>query len=118
MSFLPIYKTLVADPDVFKRVGDRIYEDIAGRNPKTPYVVWQEVGGPALNNLDCAAQVDHVMYQVMIYDTNQLIAYEVRDSVRRVLEKHSYVLNARINNYEQNTKLFARGFDANWFLDR
>ena len=120
MIYLPIYKTLNADVAVKAIFGDnlRIYEDIAPIGTATPYAVWQEVGGNAENNLDCPAKTDHIMYQVMVYDTNQKRAYEGREVIRKALENHSYILNPRISGYETDTKLFSRGFDANWFLTR
>ena len=120
MMFPPIYKTLNADVAVKAIFGDnlRIYEDIAPIGTSTPYAVWQEVGGNAKNSLDCPAKTDHIMYQVMVYDTNQKRAYEGRETIRKALENHSYILNPRISGYETDTKLFSRGFDANWFLAR
>ncbi|MHC3050942.1 tail completion protein gp17 [Acinetobacter nosocomialis] len=120
MSFLPIYRTLNADSSVKAILGNdlRVYEDVAPLGTATPYAVWQDIGGPAENNLDCPAEVDHVMYQVMVYDTNQKRAYEARDAIRKSLENRSYILNPRISDYEKETKLYVRGFDANWFLDR
>lgn len=120
MIYLPIFKTLNADAAVKAIFGDnlRIYEGIAPLGTATPYAVWQEVGGNAENSLDCPAKTDHIMYQVIVYDTNRKVAYEGRDAIRKALENQSYILNTRINNYEQETKLFSRGFDANWFLAR
>ncbi|MEX5367804.1 DUF3168 domain-containing protein [Acinetobacter haemolyticus] len=120
MTFLPIYKTLNADTAVKAIFGDnlRIYEDIAPLNTPVPYAVWQEVGGNAENSLDCPAKTDHIMYQVIVYDTNQKTAYEGREAIRKALENQSYILNPRISGYESETKLFSRGFDANWFLTR
>ncbi|MDX8160974.1 DUF3168 domain-containing protein [Acinetobacter pittii] len=120
MSFLPIYRTLNADAAVKAILGTdlRVYEDLAPLDTPTPYAVWQEVGGSAENSLDCPAKTDHVMYQVIVYDTNQKRAYEAREAIRKALETQSYILNPRISNYETDTKLYSRGFDANWFLDR
>lgn len=120
MSFLPIYRTLNADPAAKAILGTdlRVYEDLAPLDTPTPYAVWQDIGGTAENNLDCPAEVDHVMYQIMVYDTNQKRAYEAREVIRKSLEKISFILNSRISDYEKETKLFVRGFDANWFLDR
>lgn len=120
MSFLPIYRALNSDSAVKVLLGNdlRVYEEIAPLNADVPYAVWQEVGGSAENSLDCPAKTDHVMYQVIVYDTNQKRAYEAREAIREALETQSYILNPRISNYETDTKLFARGFDANWFLSR
>jgi len=82
MSFLPIYRTLNSDSAVKALLGNdlRVYEEIAPLNTAVPYAVWQEVGGSAENSLDCPAKTDHVMYQVIVYDTNQKRAYEARNT--------------------------------------
>lgn len=117
MNDLPIFKTLQTDLDVKALLGDRIYEELAPENTATPYAVWQEVAGTADNNLDSGAVVDHIVYQIMIYDPYQVTASKVRKAVCKVLERYSYV-TARRNDYETSTKLFSRGFDANWWLNR
>ena len=115
MSFLPIYRTLNADPAVKAILGNdlRVYEDLAPLDTPTPYAVWQTVGN-AENNLDCPAHVDHVMYQIIVYDTQQKRAYEARGDPQS-LRTTKLCSKSSINNYEQDTKLFSRGFDANWF---
>lgn len=115
---LPIYSLLSESTEVLKLVGDRIFEDIVQCNANPPYIVWQELSADPLHNLDQPAKTDHIMYQVMCYDANQTKAYELRDAVRKVLEQHSHILNARISHQDYGTKLFVRGFDANWFLER
>ncbi len=114
---LPI-ATLLDVNTVKNLVADRVYEDVAPDKAKPPYIVWQELNGDPVHNLDCPAQIDHVMYQVMCYHPNQTKAYELREVVRKILEQHSHILNARISGQDPTTKLFVRGFDANWFLDR
>lgn len=115
---LPIYEMLMQSTEVASLITDRIYEDIAPDKTKGSYIVWQELSGDPVHNLDCRANLDHIMYQVMCYDANQTKAYEVREAVRKVLEQHSHILNARIGGQDPATKLFVRGFDANWFLNR
>lgn len=114
---LPISELLRNDPEVKRLTNGQVYLDLAPLNTTPPYIVWQEISGRALNNLDCAASADHIMYQVMCYG-KQVTASEVREAARKVLEEHSYILNSRINTYEPNTKLAGRGFDANWILVR
>lgn len=120
MSFLPIYSILNELPEVKAILGSdlRVYEDVAPQGTTHPYMVYQEIGGPAVNHIDEPANCDHVMYQVMVYDPNPLKAHNARALVLKVLEQHSFILNARISFFETKTKLYARGFDANWFLDR
>lgn len=115
---LPIYKMLSESPEVTALVGDRIFEDVAPDDTKPPYVVWQELSGTPRNHLDCPAHTDHIMYQAMCYDANQTAVYQLREAVRKALEQDSYILNSRISGRDPETKLYVRGFDANWFLNR
>ena len=117
MKQLPIYKTLKASPQIVVLLGDKIYEDLAPAGTVAPYLVWQEIAGTPNNNLDCPANNDHVMYQIMVYSSDSKTASDIRTAVCEVLQQHSFILS-RINDYEKDTKLFARGFDANWWLDR
>lgn len=117
MKQLPIYKTLKDSPEVVALLGDKIYEDLAPEKTMPPYLVWSEVAGTPNNNLDCPANNDHVMYQIMVYSPHQKTASDIRTAVCNVLQEHSYILS-RIGDYENDTKLFSRGFDANWWLGR
>lgn len=120
MSFIPIYRTLKSDTAISALidVNTRLYEDVAPYKTKPPYMVWQAISGQARNNLDCPAHLDDTQYQLMVYADNAKTAYELRDAARRALESRSWINNPSINQYETETKLYARGFDANWILER
>lgn len=134
MSFIPIYATLKADAEVMAAItmdkhGDpNIYEDIAPMITKDngkqcvavppPYIVWQTISGQANNHLDCPSNLDDTQYQLMVYASDAKTAYELRDLCRKALEDRSWINNPSINQYETDTKLYARGFDANWILER
>lgn len=120
MSYLPIQRTLKANPAVAALLGDdlRVYEDVAPENAIVPYVVWQELSGQSHNHLDNEpAYFDDVMFQIMVYDTNARRAYGVRNTVRKALELSCFVLNPRISGIDPVTKLYVRGFDANWIQE-
>ena len=120
MSFLPIFRTLKVDAAVSALidVNTRLYEDVAPHKTPTPYIVWQTISGQANNHLDCPSSLDNTQYQLMVYADNARQAYELRDAARRALESRSWINNPSINQYETDTKLYARGFDANWILER
>lgn len=121
MSFLPIYQSLIAIADLSALFPDnkaQIFEDVAKQDTKAPYIVWQALGGNAENHMDTPAIVDHVMYQLMIYDTDRQRAYKIRDAAIAALQDKSWILNPSINDFDSKTKLYMRGFDANWFLRR
>ncbi len=121
MNILPVVPTLKASAAVTALLGSaplRVYEDIAPDNTQLPYAVWQVVSGTPENNLDCPANIDQVSFQIVVYDTDQRRVQTVRAAIRAALEPHCYVTNIHPSGYETATKLFSRGFDANWYLDR
>lgn len=120
MSFLPIYRTLNADIDLalIINVESKAFEDVAPFGTEPPYIVWQTISGQAQNHLDEPANFDDTQYQVMVYATNARKANEIRDAVRVALEKRSWILNPSISQHDSKAKLYGRGFDANWILER
>ena len=120
MSFIPIYATLNANTAVTAaiNVSQKVFEDVAPLGTKQPYIVWQTISGQANNHLDCPSNLDDTQYQLMVYASDAKTAYELRDLCRKALENRSWINNPSINHYETDTKLYARGFDANWILER
>jgi len=120
MSFIPIYATLKNNAGVTAliNVEKQVYEDVAPINTPLPYVVWQAISGQANNHLDSPANFDDTQYQIMVYAVHAKNAYALRDACRKALESRSWINNPSINQYETETKLYARGFDANWILER
>lgn len=120
MSFLPIYATLKADAALAAviDVEKKAFEDIAPHGTKPPYIIWQTISAQAVNHLDEPANIDNVQYQLMVYARRPQEAYNLRNLCRAALERHSYILNPAINITDPKTKLFGRGFDANWHLGR
>ena len=120
MSFLPIYRKLKADAKVSEliNVEKQVFEDVAPHGTPTPYIVWQAISGQANNHLDEPANFDDTQYQLMVYAKDAKTAYELRDAARAALEFDSWILNPSINLYDNKNKLYGRGFDANWILER
>lgn len=123
MNILPVVPTLRAVSAVTALLGAepfKVYEDIAPAGTKYPYAVWSVVNADPKNHLDCPAAIDHVSFQIVVYDTQQKRASEIRAAIRKALEPHCYVTNIHQNHFERiaDTNIFGRGFDANWFLDR
>ena len=121
----PIFKLLNASDEVksFLQRGNilRAYEfGLAPDAPIKPYLVWQDISGDPLNNIDCPAVTDHITIQIDIYTTDPLHLRTIREAVRKALElDHSCtVTNLRGNEREPETKLYRTGFDSNWFVDR
>lgn len=120
MSDIPVFKILNANSEIKALLGEdlKVYEDVAPEGTEPPYAVWQTLTAQSENHIDSQAKLDHVMYQVIVYDTDVIRATDIRAALRSVLGDHSYILNPMINSKETATKLFSRGFDANWFVKR
>lgn len=120
MSFLPIYSTLKANAELVKllNVETQLFEDVAPLNTPVPYIVWQTISGQAENHLDEPANFDNTQFQLMVYDSNLKRAYQVKELARVALERLCWINNSMLSSYESDTKLYARGFDANWILER
>ena len=119
MNILPIFQTLQNSP-VKDFVQNRIYEDVAPKGTKFPYVVWQLIGGVPEHNLDCPPQIDHLTFQLVVYDTQATRASTTRKTISAVLDQLCTITNIHPNYYERigDTDVFGRGFDANWWFDR
>lgn len=121
MNILPVVKTLKANTDLTKILGTnpfKVFEDIAPEGTKFPYAVWSIIGARPENNLDCAAQIDHQSFQIVVYSTSQKEANEIRALIREILEPHCYITNIHPSYFERiaDTNIFGRGFDANWWM--
>ena len=123
MNILPVVPTLKLASAVTALLGTnplRVFEDIAPHKTPHPYAVWSVVTANPENHLDCPANTDHVSFQIVVYDTQQKRASDIRAAIREALELYCYVTNIHPNYFERiaDTNIFGRGFDANWFLDR
>lgn len=119
MNILPIFATLQNSP-VKDLVQNRIYEDIAPHKARLPYVVWSLVSGVPNHNLDCPPKIDHLTFQVVVYDTQATRASNIRKAISVVLDPLCTITNLHPNHFERiaDTNIFGRGFDANWWFDR
>ena len=120
MKMLPIVATLRAEKALTDALGTnpfRVFEDINDEKG-FPYAVWSTIGARPENNLDCAAQMDHQSFQIIIYSKNREEANEIRALIRKTLEPHCYITNIHPNHIERiaDTNIFGRGFDANWWM--
>ena len=119
MNILPVVEVLFSSP-VNSTLQNRIYEDVAPVGTTFPYVVWSTVGGIPEHNIDCSPQIDHLTFQLVVYDTQATRASDIRKAVSSVLDPLCTITNLHPNHCEKtgDKTIFGRGFDANWWLDR
>lgn len=120
MNILPIFSVLQQSAEVVSVLGSRIYEDIAPSKTPYPFAVWSSVGGVPDNQLADQPQIDHISFQIVVYDEQATRASNIRKLIARILGEHCYVTGTHPNHYERiaDTDVFGRGFDGNWWLDR
>lgn len=120
MSFLPIYKMLNTNIELKQKIDVSVkgFEDVAPLGTKLPFIVWQTLSGQAMNDLDSSANFDSLQFQIMIYSDNPKEAYEIKDLVRKAVEHRAWILNPALSNYDVANKVYAKGFDANYILER
>lgn len=116
----PVFEKLNASQALKSQLGNtlRVFYAVAPEPTPSPYVVWQTIGGEALEHLDTSANVDDVQLQVMVWDTDPKRGDQIRDAVRVLLESHCNIGNSHLSNYDPDTKLHGFGFDAAWLLHR
>jgi hypothetical protein len=92
-------------------VGGRVYPDIAPEEAVRPYIVYQQIGGPAINFLDIATipSKKRARYQITIWsDTRAAVAalaISVEDAVRVVTALQPVVEGAPVSLYDEPTRL-------------
>ena len=114
----PIYEALSKDSEIVALVQDKIYEDIVPEGIKSPFIVWQIISGQAMNDIDSPANFDSLQFQVVVYSSNIKTAKTIRDLSRKAIEHRAWILNPAISSYDTTRKLHAKGYDANYILDR
>ena len=117
---LPIYRTLAADPAIKAVLNPeiQIFEDVAPHKTPLPYIVWQTISGQANNHLDEPANFDDMQFQLMVYDSDLKRAYQLKELARKALERLCWINNPALSVRDNEAKLYGRGFDANWILER
>ena len=91
-------------------VANRVYPDLAPDAAVRPYIVYQQVGGKAVNFISQAAPSKrNARVQVAVWgDTRasvSLVAGQVEDALRADSGLQTTVLGAAVSDYEADTKL-------------
>lgn len=92
-------------------VGDRMYPDVAPEEVGRPYIVYQQVGGPAINFLDNTTipSKKRARYQITIWGETRAavaaLAVSVENAVRVVTALQPVVEAAPVSLYDEATRL-------------
>lgn len=104
-------------------VANRVFPDVAPETTARPYIVYQQVGGAAVNFLDpTAPSKKNGRFQVSVWaDTRSqaaALARQVEDTLRVDPNLQATVLGAPVGVYEADTKLRGSHQDFSfWFTN-
>lgn len=120
--FPPIFTVCRASPEVVALLGSapmRLYPfGEAPQNVKTPYAVWQTIGGLPENYITNVPDIDSFSIQVDVYASSAAEAREVAAALRDAIEPHAHVVGWRGDSRDPETKNYRYSFDVNWFVRR
>lgn len=99
--------------------GGRIYPDVPPDGATFPLVIYQQVGGAALNTLECDVPgTENARIQVVVWAKTRIAASElardVRDALTVTLKAYTYA--APVSLYDDTLKLYGSRADYSlWF---
>lgn len=102
-------------------VANRVYPDFAPEAVARPYIVYQQVGGEAVNFLDpTAPSKKNGRWQISVWATSReqaaTLARQIEDLLRLTVALQATVLGAPIASYDPDTKLKGTHQDFSfWF---
>lgn len=121
---VPVYAWLSAASGVTAIVGaDNPAIHDAGWAPDGPeaptrYVVWRIVSGLPENYLSEAPDMDDVRIQLDCYGRNRPEATELFDAVLEALQEHGHQVSENPEGRDENTKLYVRSADFEFWASR
>lgn len=91
-------------------VGNRVYPDVAPANVVKPFIVWQQVGGEAVNFMDpTIPSKRNARIQISVWATTRLSASDISrqaEDAMRAAALNTTVLGAGVATYETETGLY------------
>lgn len=120
----PIFAVCAASPAVRALLGEGdgtvklFLFGLAPQNVKTPYAVWQTIGGLPENYITNVPDIDSFSVQVDVYASSAAEAREVAAALRDAIEPHAHVVGWRGDSRDPETKNYRYSFDVNWFVRR
>lgn len=100
-------------------VSNRVSPDVPPDNPVFPCIVFQQVGGDAVNFLECTVpDKNHARVQIRVWASTRLSSSSLAQQARAALVTalDAYVYGAPISEYESALKLYGSRFDVGiWY---
>lgn len=96
-------------------VGGRVYPDVNPDNPVFPLIVYQQVGGDAVEYLEGAvADKDHARMQIVVWSKSRLEASSIARAARLIIVEGSLkgtTYGAPVSLHEEALKLYGARTD-------
>lgn len=91
-------------------VAGRVYPDLAPESALRPYIVYQQIGGDAVNFLDVATpNKRNAIVQVAVWADTRLqasaVSVQAEEALRLATALQATVMGATISDYDVDTKL-------------
>lgn len=91
---------------------------LAPQDVKTPYAVWQSIGGKAGDVMSCIPDFDSFIIQVDVYADNLKDVEKSAKVLRSVFEKKSYIYRYGQQSVDFESKRFRISFDISFIQHR
>lgn len=91
---------------------------MAPEDETRPYVVHQLVSGQPINHLSCRPSADEQTLQVQCYAKTDKTCRQVLQAVADVVEQMGYITGWINDGIDKDTRLFSRGFFADFITPR
>ncbi|HSH43852.1 MAG TPA: DUF3168 domain-containing protein [Arenicellales bacterium] len=91
---------------------------LAPQSVKTPYAVWQTIGGLPENYITNTPDIDRFAIQIDVYADSAATAREVAAALRDAIEPHAHVVGWRGGSRDPDTRNYRYSFDVEWFVKR
>ncbi len=117
--FPRVYQTLTANATVVAMVGDRIgRHGVIQQTETRPYITWQIATDDPVADISDTPSTDFTTVQIDCYHPTDAGIQQLGVAVRAALDAASIYNRVRINNRDQDTKLYRVGIDADFITNR
>lgn len=91
---------------------------MAPDNEARPYAVYRLISGEPNNTLSCVPQDDRVTLQISCYARTDQECRDMIEALRDVIETMGYITGWSNDGIDKDTRLFTRGFFADFIVAR
>jgi hypothetical protein len=109
---------LIADTATNAIVSGKVFRTFAEETPVAPYIVWTIISGVPENNLSDLPDIDDARIQVDCYSGSQKQSRQLGEAAQAALEPLGYVVFGPVESREEETFLYRRTIDLEFWTAR